>query len=73
MNEIILMAAIAIARGVGVVLKKIDRASYAFVLKSLFCGVYKVLQQTLSSLIVYNNVVDRVTFRCCVFGMRSDI
>jgi hypothetical protein len=72
-DEIVLVAAVGVARRVGVVLEEIDVAGDPFLSQPGFGGLQEAFEDALPRLVVNDQVVDRVTFGGRIFRMRSDV
>ena len=67
------MAAVAVARGVGVVLEEEDVAADTLFAQALLGRREQVFEDAFARLVVGDQVVDRIAFGCGVFGMGADV
>ncbi len=63
------MAAVGVARRVGVVLEQVDVPADAFVGESLFGVDQQVFQHPLTGAVMGDQLDEAVAFGCCVLGM----
>ena len=73
LDEVVLVAAVGVARGVGVVLEEVDLAADAFLAEPLLGTAHQALEDPLPRLVVHDEVGDRVTLGGGVFGVAPDV
>jgi len=69
----VFVTAVAVACRVGVVLEEIDGATNTFLFQPLLSRLQQALEDAFARLVVYDQVVQAVAFRCCVLWVRADI
>ena len=67
------MTSVTVARRIGVVFKKIDRATYTLIAQTLLGTYQQLFKNSLACFIVNDHLVYRVTLGRCIFGVRPDI
>ena len=73
LDEVVLVAAVRVARAVGVVLEQEYLAAYAFLAQPLLRALHEALENALSCLVVHDEIVDRVALRRRVFRVAADV
>ncbi len=72
-REVVLVAAVGVAGGVGVVLEQVDDAADPLLSEALLGEGEQLLEDPLAGLVVHDQVVDRVALRRRVLGMAAHI
>src|SRR3546814_2777987 len=72
-GEVFLVAAVAVARRVGVVLEEVDDAADALLAEPCLGRLEQLLEDPLPRLVVGDEVEDRVALGCGVLGMGADV
>ena len=72
-REVVLVAAIGVARRVGVVLEQVDNPADAFVAEPAFCRGDQAFQDALARFVMGDEVQDRVALGCGVLGVAADV
>jgi len=72
-DQVVLVTSIRVACGVRVVAVEIDLAPYAFFSETLFRGFDEAFQYPFACAVVCNDVIETVTFGCCIFGVAADV
>ncbi len=72
-HQVVLVAAVRVARRVGVVLEEVDLAADALLFESLLCGEEQSLQNPLPRLVVGDDVIQAVTLGCGVLRVAADV
>ena len=72
-DEVVLVAAVGVARGVGVVLEQVDVAADALVDQPPLGVDQQVLEDPLTGLVVGDELVQRVALRGGVLGVAADV
>ncbi len=73
LDEVVLVAAVRVARAVGVVLEEEHLAAYALFAEALLRALDEALEDAFSGLVVDDEVADRVALGCRVLGMAADV
>src|SRR5207248_5527876 len=73
LDEVVLVAAIRVAGGVGVVLEQEHRASDALLAEALLGAAHEAFEDALTRLVVHNQVCDRVALGAGVLGVAADV
>ncbi|GHI43834.1 hypothetical protein ScoT_00080 [Streptomyces albidoflavus] len=72
-HEVVLVAAVGVPGGVGVVLEEIDVARDALLVQAAFGVDEQPFEDAFAGLVVGHQFGDVVAFRCGVFRMRTHI
>jgi hypothetical protein len=72
-GEVVLVAAVGVARRVGVVLEQVDVAADALLGETLLGAGQQALEDALAGLVVNDELVDRVALGRRVLGVRADV
>ena len=73
LDEVVLVTAVGVARGVGVVLEEEDLAADAFLAQALLGASNEPLEDALPRLVVHDQVRDRVALGSGVLGVAADV
>jgi hypothetical protein len=68
-GEVVLVAAVTVARAVGVVLEQIHRAANALLVQPLFGRLHQPFQDAFAGLVVHQHLVEAVALGRGVFGV----
>ena len=72
-GEVVLVAAVGVAGGVGVVLEEVDRAADALLPEALLGADQELLEDALAGLVVDDQLADRVALGRGVLGVAADV
>ncbi len=72
-GHVVLVTAVAVARGVGVVLEQVDVAVDALFVQPLFGATEQLFENSFARLVVHHQVVDGVALGGGVLGVRADV
>ena len=73
LDQVVLVAAVGVAGGVGVVLEEVDLAADAFLAQALLGAAHEALEDALPRLVVDHEVGDRVALGGGVLGVAADV
>ena len=73
LDQVVLVAAVGVAGGVGVVLEQVDLAADALLAQTLLRAAHEALEDPLPRLVVDDEVLDRVALGGGVLGVAADV